>query len=72
MDDIRIAKTLRNEVKKMVRTAKANFVQDYVEDDGTSTKKFWEKVQYVTKSSSKNAQINLINTENGEPTPYKN
>ena len=51
----------------MVRQAKANFVQDYLDDEGTSSKKFWEKVQYVTNSKHKCPQINLVDTTTGQP-----
>ena len=68
-NDIKAAKILRNAVKNMVRVAKADFVQDYLDDEGTTSKKFWEKVQYVTNSGAHCPQINLINKLNGEPVP---
>ena len=42
----------------------------YLDDEGTSSKKFWEKVQYVTNSRSQHTQINLVNTNTGIPIPY--
>ena len=66
-EDIVYAKRLRNEVKTMVRQAKANFVQDYLDEEGTSSKKFWEKVQYVTNSKTHSPQINLVDISTGEP-----
>ena len=66
-DDVTHAKRLRNEVKNMVKQAKANFVQDYLEDEGTSSKKFWEKVQYVTNSKSHSPQINMVDIQTGHP-----
>ena len=65
--DFLSAKALRNQVKNMIRVAKADFVQDYLDDDGTSSKKFWEKVQSVTNTKPHLSQINLINTLTNEP-----
>ena len=66
-DDISLAKRLRNETKNIVRRAKANFVQDYLDDGGTSSKKFWEKIQYVTNSSTQSPKINLVNQDTEQP-----
>ena len=53
----------------MIRRAKANFVQDYIDDEGTSSKKFWEKVQYITNSKSQTPQINLVDKITSNPVP---
>ena len=66
-DDLVIAKRLRNDIKNMIRQAKANFVQDYLVDEGTSSRKFWEKLQYVTNSKSCSPKINLVDTSTGCP-----
>ena len=65
--DINLAKQLRNETKNIVRRAKANFVQDYLEDGHTSSKKFWEKIQYVTNSRNKCPTINLVDKVTEQP-----
>ena len=60
IDDINHAKTIRNNVKTSIRRAKATFVQDYLENDEISVKKFWEKVNYVMPTKSKQPTINLV------------
>ena len=56
-------------MKDMIRRAKAKFVQDYLEDEGTSSKKFWEKVQYVS-SKSQSPPINLVDKNTGNPVSH--
>ena len=45
-EDIEIAKRLRNQTLSVIRTAKANFVQEELNGEN-SAKKFWEKINYV-------------------------
>ena len=45
-------------------------MQDYLEDERTSSKKFWEKVQYVTSSKSQSPQINLVDKNIGNPVSH--
>ena len=59
-DDINHAKTLRNNVKTSIRRAKATFVQDYLQNDEISVKKFWEKVNYIMPTKCKQPTINLV------------
>ena len=65
--DIDFAKDLRNRVKDTIRRAKATFVQDYLQDDGTSVKKFWEKINYIMPNDNKQPTINLIDQESNKP-----
>ena len=67
--DIQEAKTLRNRTKHVIRQAKANFVQDYLDNDRISTKKFWEKINYIMPSKDKQSMIKLIDQETSEPIP---
>ena len=61
-----LAKRLRNDVKAGVRHAKANFVQDYIEDEMISVKKFWEKISFVTNSKHQ-SKIQLIDKTTNLP-----
>ena len=63
-DDIATAKRLRNDCKATIRRAKDNFVQDYLENDIISLKKFWEKINYLLPSSSSGNSIQLIDKGN--------
>ena len=65
--DINHAKTLRNNVKTNIRRAKATFVQDYLQDEGISVKKFWEKINYIMPSKCKQSSINLVDQESKIP-----
>ena len=67
INDITHAKTLRNRVKSNIRRAKATFVQDYLENDEISVKKFWEKVNYIMPTKNKQPTINLVDQETKTP-----
>ena len=66
-DDIATAKRLRNDCKATIRRAKGNFVQDYLENDIISLKKFWEKINCLLPSSSSGNSIQLIDKGNNTP-----
>ena len=65
-DDVLVAKRLRNQVKDMIRRAKRDFVQEELDNDELSTRKFWEKLNYVLPTKDKSSSIRLINKENME------
>ena len=67
IDDVNHAKVLRNEVKTTIRRAKATFVQDYLQDEDISTKKFWEKIKYIMPSKCYQSTINLVDQETKTP-----
>ena len=66
-DDIIVAKRLRNNSKAIVRRAKGDFVQDYIEDNIISLKKFWEKINYLLPSTTSGNSIQLIDKTNDLP-----
>ena len=65
-EDISLAKRLRNQVKDMIRVAKRDFVQEEIENNELSTRKFWEKLNYVLPTKDKGSSIRLINKDNNE------
>ena len=65
-EDITRAKRLRNDVKDMIRRAKRNFVQDELNDDNISAKKFWQKLNYILPTKDRGNTISLVNKENNE------
>ena len=67
--DLDIAKTLRNRTKQVIRQAKSSFVQDYLDNDLISTKKFWEKINYIMPSKDRQSTIKLIDKDSNESIP---
>ena len=67
VDDIEDARVLRNRVKSQIKRAKSTYVQDYLDDDLISIKKFWEKITYIMPNKSKNATISLIDQDTKIP-----
>ena len=59
-DDIIRAKRLRNEVKDMIRRAKKDFIQEELDNDNVTAKKFWEKINTLLPSREKGNTIRLI------------
>ena len=47
----------------IIRRAKQDFLQDALERDGTATKCFWEKVNYLLPKNDNSSTIRLIETE---------
>ena len=66
LDDILLAKRLRNQVKDMIRRAKRDFIQEEIENDELSTRKFWEKLNYVLPIGDRGNSIRLIDKDKGE------
>ena len=64
--DLHRAKRLRNDVKDMIRRAKRNYVQDELNDENISAKKFWQKLNYILPSKERGNSISLVNEDNGE------
>ena len=62
-DDILLAKRLRNQVKDTIRRAKRDFIQEEIDNNELSTRKFWEKLNYVLPDSNKGNSIRLIDKE---------
>ena len=52
-DDLIIAKALRNQTLSVIRQAKANFVQQEINDEFGSVKTFWEKNNYILPNGKK-------------------
>ena len=71
-NDLEEARLLRNRTKHVIRNAKANFVQDYLQNDRVSTKTFWEKINYVMPSKDRQCTIKLIDQETLEPIDNAN
>ena len=68
-DDLIIAKALRNQTLCVIRQAKANFVQQKINDDFGSVKKFWEKIYYILQNGKKINQFNLIDEDSDTVIP---
>ena len=66
-DDINRAKQLRNEVKDQIRRAKRDFIQDELENDIGSSKRFWEKVNHILPRKDSGNTIRLIDQDKGLP-----
>ena len=66
LEDILLAKRLRNQVKDMIRRAKRDFIQEEIENDELSTRKFWEKHNYVLPEGDRGNSIRLIDKDKGE------
>ena len=66
-DDRERARVLRNRTKHVIRQAKSNFVQDYLDNDQISTKKFWEKINYIMPSNDRQCIIKLVDQDSREP-----
>ena len=66
-DDIVLAKRLRNHCKTIIRRAKGDFVQDYLDDNVISLKKFWEKINYLLPRTITGNSIQLVDKENSTP-----
>ena len=64
--DITHAKYLRNHTKSIIRRAKSNFVQDYIENNTISAKKFWEKITYIMPTKTSGDKISLVDRESNE------
>ena len=67
MDDINRAKRLRNDVKDMIRNAKRNFIQDELENDVGSSKRFWEKINHILPARESGNTIRLIDQTSEQP-----
>ena len=67
LDDINRAKQLRNQVKDSIRKAKRDFIQDELENDLGSSKRFWEKINHILPTRDIGNTIRLVNHENGVP-----
>ena len=67
IDDIEHARVLRNRVKPQIKRAKSSYVQDYIDDDQISIKKFLEKISYIMPNKSKTATISLVDQETKIP-----
>ena len=65
--DINRAKQLRNQVKDRIRRAKRDFIQEELENDQGSSKKFWEKINHILPTKNVGNTIRLVNHENGLP-----
>ena len=68
-EDIAHAKYLRNRTKSVIRRAKPSFVQDYLDNETVSVKKFWEKINYVMPTKSSSNKINLIDVHTNNHAP---
>ena len=66
IEDIREAKRLRNWVKDIIRRAKRDYIQEEIDNNEHSTRKFWEKLNYVLPTKDKENTIRLIDKESGE------
>ena len=62
-EDLLVAKRLRNQVKDMIRRAKRDFIQEEIDNNELSTRKFWEKLNYVLPTKDKGSSIRLINKD---------
>ena len=67
IDDIEHARVLRNRVKTQIKRAKSSYVQDYIDDDQISIKKFLEKISYIMPNKSKTATTSLVDQETKIP-----
>ena len=67
LDDINRAKQLRNEVKDKIRRAKRDFIQDELDNDLGSSKRFWEKVNHILPTKDSGNTIRLIDHDRGIP-----
>ena len=65
--DINRAKQLRNEVKDKIRRAKRDFIQDELDNDLGSSKRFWEKINHILPTRENGNSISLIDQEKGMP-----
>ena len=66
-DDVLTAKRLRNRCKTIIRRAKSSFVQDYLDNNVISIKKFWEKINYLMPNTISNNSIQLIDIKSNTP-----
>ena len=64
-EDIREAKRLRNQVKDIIRRAKRDYIQEEIDNNELSTRKFWEKLNYVLPTNDKGNTIRLVDKESG-------
>ena len=67
--DLETARILRNRVKTIIRRAKSDFVQDYLENDIISLKKFWEKINLLMPTNGSSNTIQLVDTTTNQPVP---
>ena len=66
MDDINRAKRLRNETKDKIRRAKRDFIQEELNNDLDSSKRFWKKVNLILPNRDSGNMIRLIDQEGGK------
>ena len=64
-DDMSEARRMRNDVKDMIRRAKKDFIQEELDNNGISNKKFWEKINHILPSKDKGNTIRLMNRDEG-------
>ena len=64
--DLILAKQMRNHVKDMIRVAKRDYVQEELDNDELTTRKFWEKLNYVLPTKDKGSSIRLIDKNTNE------
>ena len=71
MDDINLAKQLRNETKDKIRRAKRDFIQDELDNDLGSSKRFWKNVNLILPARDNGTTIRLVDQVNGSAVDEK-
>ena len=71
MDDINLAKQLRNETEDKIRRAKRDFIEDELDNDLGSSKRFWKKVNLILPARDNGNTIRLVDQVHGSAVDEK-